>query len=344
MPDKLGVAVIGYGFMGTTHISAWRYIDDCEVRAVVGRNLEKAREVAKKYGIDAYNNIDEVLRRRDIDIVDVCTPTSTHASYSVASMSAGKHVFLEKPIALTLKDADAIIDASKKNKVKLMVGHVLRFFPEYMKAKELIDQGMIGEPVIARTFRGGPIPEWSPWFLDKTQSGGVAIDLAIHDVDYLMWIFNKRVERVYAVVKKLVHKEITAEDFALINLRFENGGTALVEANWALPKMYPFTMRFEVDGTNGMITLDNQSPVPVKLITNEIVGGFAPETLPWRPAVHPFPVDPFYRELKHFVESIKHDKTPMTDGEVARRCLEVCIAALKSAELNAPVNLPMREG
>ncbi|MEM1517884.1 MAG: Gfo/Idh/MocA family oxidoreductase [Nitrososphaerota archaeon] len=344
MSDKLGVAVIGYGFMGTTHISAWRYIDDCEVKAVVGRNLEKAKEVAKKFGIEAYKDAEEVLRRKDIDIVDVCTPTHTHANYSITSMNAGKHVFLEKPIALSLKDADAIIETAKKNKVKLMVGHVLRFFPEYMKAKELIDQGMIGEPVIARTFRGGPIPEWSPWFLDKTQSGGVAIDLAIHDVDYLMWVFNKRVERVYAIINRLVHKDISAEDFALINLRFEDGGTALVEANWALPKMHPFTMKFEVDGTKGMITLDNQSPVPVKLITNESISGFSPETLPWRPAVHPFPVDPFYRELKHFVECIKEDRTPMTDGVVARRSLEVCIAALKSSELNTPIYLPIKEG
>ncbi|MEM3040878.1 MAG: Gfo/Idh/MocA family oxidoreductase, partial [Nitrososphaerota archaeon] len=320
------------------------YIDDCEVKAVVGRNLEKAKEVAKKFGIEAYKDAEEVLRRKDIDIVDVCTPTHTHANYSITSMNAGKHVFLEKPIALSLKDADAIIETAKKNKVKLMVGHVLRFFPEYMKAKELIDQGMIGEPVIARTFRGGPIPEWSPWFLDKTQSGGVAIDLAIHDVDYLMWVFNKRVERVYAIINRLVHKDISAEDFALINLRFEDGGTALVEANWALPKMHPFTMKFEVDGTKGMITLDNQSPVPVKLITNESISGFSPETLPWRPAVHPFPVDPFYRELKHFVECIKEDRTPMTDGVVARRSLEVCIAALKSAELNTPIYLPIKEG
>ncbi|MEM3906429.1 MAG: Gfo/Idh/MocA family oxidoreductase [Nitrososphaerota archaeon] len=344
MSDKLGVAVIGYGFMGTTHISAWRYIDDCEVKAVVGRNLEKAKEVAKKFGIEAYKDAEEVLRRKDIDIVDVCTPTHTHANYSITSMNAGKHVFLEKPIALSLKDADAIIETAKKNKVKLMVGHVLRFFPEYMNAKELIDQGMIGEPVIARTFRGGPIPEWSPWFLDKKQSGGVAIDLAIHDIDYLMWVFNKRVERVYAIINRLVHKDISAEDFALINLRFEDGGTALVEANWALPKMHPFTMKFEVDGTKGMITLDNQSPVPVKLITNESISGFSPETLPWRPAVHPFPVDPFYRELKHFVECIKEDRTPMTDGVVARRSLEVCIAALKSSELNTPIYLPIKEG
>ncbi len=344
MTDKLGVAIVGYGFMGTTHLSAWRYINECEVKALIGRNIEKVREVSKKFGVEAYNNIDEVLKRKDIDIVDVCTPTSTHASYSITSMNAGKHVFLEKPIALTLKEADAIIEASIKNNVKLMVGHVLRFFPEYMKAKELIDRGMVGEPVIARTFRGGPIPEWSPWFLDKNQSGGVAIDLAIHDVDYLMWIFNSKVKRVYGVVRKLVHKDITAEDFALINLRFENNGIALVEASWALPKMHPFMMNFEVDGTNGMISFDNQSPVPVKLITSESISGFSPESLPWRPAVHPFPVDPFYRELKHFVECIKEDKTPMTDGEVARRSLEVCIAALKSAELNMPVNLPLKEG
>jgi predicted dehydrogenase len=344
MTDKLGVAVIGYGFMGTTHLSAWKYIKECEPKAIMGRTPEKVKEVAKKFGIEAYTSFEELLRRKDIDIVDVCTPTNTHAKYAISSMEAGKHVFVEKPIALSLKDADEMIRSAKKNNVKFMVGHVLRFFPEYMKMKEIVDQGMIGEPVIARAFRGGPIPEWSPWFLDKNQSGGVAIDLAIHDVDFLMWVFNQRVERVYAKVERLVHRDVTAEDYALINLRFENGGIALVEANWALPKQFPFTMKLEIDGTKGMIMSDNQSPVPVKLITNEKVAGFAPETLPWRPAVHPFPLDPYYRELKHFIECILEDKTPMTGGEAARNSLEVCLAALKSAELNIPVKLPLKEG
>lgn len=344
MTDKLGVAVLGYGFMGTTHLSAWRHIDECEIKAVMGRTLEKVKKVAEKFGIDAYNNFEDVLKREDVQIIDVCTPTYTHAKYAITSMNAGKNVFVEKPIALTLRDADAMTEAAKKNKVKFMVGHVLRFFPEYMKIKDLIDQGMIGDPIIARTFRGGPIPEWSPWFLDKSRSGGVVVDLAIHDIDFLMWAFNRGVEKVYAKVEKLVHKDITAEDFALITLKFEGGGIALVEANWALPKKFPFTMKFEVDGTKGMIRSDNQSPVPVKLITNESTEGFSPETLPWRPSVHPFPVDPFYRELKHFVDCIKEDKTPMTSGEVARKSLEVCLAALKSAELNAPVKLPLREG
>lgn len=343
MMDKLGVAVLGYGFMGTTHLSAWRYIEECELKAVMGRTIEKVKEIAEKFGVDAYSDLEPILKRNDVDIIDICTPTNTHAKYAIASMEAGKHVFVEKPIALSLKDADAMINSAKRNKVKLMVGHVLRFFPEYMKIKELVSQGMIGEPVIARTFRGGPIPEWSPWFLDKNQSGGVAVDLAIHDVDFLMWTFDQRIERVYAKVKRLVHKNITAEDYALITLKFEKGGIALVEANWALPKQFPFTMKIEIDGTKGMIMSDNQSSVPVRLITNDITAGFAPERLPWRPAIHPFPVDPFYRELKHFVECIRENKIPMTDGEVARRSLEVCLAALKSAELNSPVKLPLRE-
>jgi len=341
--DKLGVAVLGYGFMGTTHLSAWKLIDQCEVKAVMGRTFPKVKAVAEKFGIMAYNRVEDLLKRNDIDIVDICTPTYTHAEYAIRSMDAGKHVFVEKPIALSLKEADAMIDASKRNGVKFMVGHVLRFFPEYMKIKELIDQGLIGDPVIARTFRGGPIPEWSPWFLDKEKSGGVAIDLAIHDVDFLLWCFGEEVERVYAKVRKLVHTDISAEDFAIITMKFRGGGIAFVEANWALPKKFPFTMKFELDGTKGMILSDNQSTVPIKLITNEGVESFSPETLPWKPTMYPFPIDPYYRELKHFVDCILKDEKPITDGEVSRKSLEVCLAALRSSELNSPVSLPLRE-
>lgn len=339
MGDKLGVAVIGYGFMGTTHLSAWKLVEEAEIKAVMGRTLPKVKEVAEKFNATAYNNLEDILKRDDIDIIDICTPTYTHAKYAVSSMNAGKHVLCEKPMALSLKEADEMINASKRNKVKLMIAHVLRFFPEYMKAKELVDNGSIGEPVIARAYRGGPMPTWSPWFTEKEKSGGIAIDLAIHDVDFLIWAFNKDVEKVYAKVDRLIHKDVSAEDFALITMKFNEGGIALVEASWALPQRFPFTMKLEIDGTEGMISLDNQSTVPVKLITNESVEGFSPETLPWRPSVHPFPIDPYYREIKHFIESILKDKPPMTDGEVSKKSLAVCLAALKSSETNSPIML-----
>ena len=157
-----------------------------------------------------------------------------------------------------------------------------------------------------------------------------------------MWCFNEPVARVFAKTGHLVHKQVTSHDFALITMRFEGGGIALVEGSFALPKQSPFTTRLDINGTKGMVQLDNQTPIPVRLMTDEANQTFAPETLPWKPAIHPFPVDPFYRELQHFVDSVRNNTKPLTDGETSRKSLEVCLAALKSAELHEPVKLPMR--
>jgi len=159
----------------------------------------------------------------------------------------------------------------------------------------------------------------------------------------LMSCLKDRVSRVYAKVKKLASRN-TGDDFALITMKFERGGLALVEASWALPKNYPFATNLHIDGTKGSIFLDNQSPIPVKITTNDKSEGFSPESLPWRPSIQSFPLDPYHRELEHFRECILQDKTPVTTGEVSRMALEVCLAALESSEKNLPVALPIAEG
>ena len=333
--------MLGLGFMGDMHFEGWKHVRNSAIRGVWTWNAEKAKAKAKGMGVKAYDSFEDVLSDDGVDVVDICTPSYTHMEFSIKSMAAGKHIFVEKPIALSLRDADRMIDTSRKQRVKLMVGHVLRFFPEYAKMKELIDSGLIGEPVIGRAYRAGYLPEWTSWFTDFSKNGGVAVDMAIHDVDFLMWCFNEPVTRVFAKVEHLRHKQITSHDFALINMRFKGGGIALAEASWAVPKQAPFTMKLDLDGTKGMVQLDNLSTVPVRLITDDKTQTFAPETLPWKPAIHPFPVDPFYRELQHFADSIWDNREPLTNGESSRKSLEVCLAALKSAEKQAPVKLPL---
>lgn len=336
---KLGVAVLGYGFMGTTHIAAWRMVDGCDIVGLWGRNRSRLDDIASRHGVRPVPDLDELLKDDRVDVVDICTPTHTHCQLAVKALEAGKDVLVEKPIALSLSEADEMIRASNRAGRKLMVAHVLRFFPEYMKGKELIDQGMLGEIASIRAWRGGPAPEWSPWFMDLGKSGGVAVDLAIHDVDYAIWLNGGPPSRVYARVENLIHRDYNIHDFALITLRFPSGSIALVEASWALPNTYPFTMKLEVDGSLGVIQLDNQSPTPLKMWTAKNVESFSPETLPWKPGVHPFPLDPFYREIRHFVECVREDRKPMTDGVEARKSLAVCLAALESSESGLPVSL-----
>ncbi len=341
MVDKIHVAVLGYGFMGSTHIDAWQMIEGCVVKGVWGRDFSKTKQFASERGVKAYSSLSEILDDRDIDVVDICTPTYTHADYAVQALEAGKHVIVEKPMALSLRDADRMIHAADKSGMKLMVAHVLRFFPDYMQVRKIVEEGGIGEICQARAFRGGPFPAWSPWFGDVVKSGGVAVDTAIHDVDFITWISSSSAHRVYAKIIRNVNGNLAKYDIAIINIRYGDGLIAFIEASWAHPPSFPFTMKLELDGTEGMITLDNQPPIPISLYTKNAKHSYAPESLPWKPMVHPFPLDPFYRELSHFVDCIRRDENPMTDGRVSRKSLEICLAAVKSSESGKPVNLPL---
>jgi len=342
LEKKIGVVVVGYGFMGTTHLESWSLIPEARILGVVGRHKAKAQHIAKKYKVKVYPSLESAIKKREVDVVDICTPTFTHCPLVVQAAEAGKHVFVEKPIALTLRDADAMIKAAERSRVKFMVAHCLRFFPEYMKVKEIVSQGTIGEPVMARAHRSGPLPRWGRdnWFSDKSKSGGVAVDLAIHDVDFLRWCFSDEVRRVYASVNRLVRKGGTSSDHALIILRFKQDAIAHVEASWAVPDQAPFTTYFELAGTKGWLSVDNSSVVPVTVMSNGRVDRFSPDTMPWITGM-PFPIDPYYRETRHFIDCIIKDEQPVTGGREARSSLEVCLAALQSANTQGPVDLPL---
>jgi predicted dehydrogenase len=333
---ELNVGIVGYGFMGTTHAEGWKLIKQTKVKAFIGRNMGKAKKVASTYGAKAYPTLSEALKSEELDVVDICTPTDTHTAFTVEAAEAGKHIFCEKPIALTLEDADEMIRVTRKAGVQFMVAHCIRFFSEYRKMKDQIDGGAIGDPVIARAYRGGPLPIWGTWFTDQMKSGGVGIDLAIHDIDFLRWCYGENIEHVYASVGKLVRKDCGMDDHALILMRFKGGGIAHVEATWAVPQHFPFTMALEIAGTKGIISLDNHSTTPVKVIKNDATQEYTPDALPWIQGM-PFPIDPYYREILHFVECIETGKTPLTDGLEAKTALSIALAAKQSSIEKKPI-------
>ncbi len=341
MAEKLGVAIVGYGFMGATHMIAWSMVPEARITAVVGRNVAKAVESAYKYGARAYGSLKEALSAEAVDVVDVCTPTYTHKDLAVEAFEAGKHVLCEKPMALTLKDADEMIWSAGKADVKFMVAHVLRFFADYAKARGLVKQGLVGEPVIARAQRTSAAPPWGveSWFLEQAKSGGVTVDLAIHDVDFLRWCLGDEVRRVYAVAcTRGATPGAMLEDHVLMVLRFRKGCIAHVEASWAMPGLHPFTTSLEVAGTKGMLNLDNQSTPPITITTDKKVERLNPETRPWVQGM-PFPIDPYYAEIRHFATCVLEDREPMMDGEESRKTLEVVLAAADSGRSGKPVEL-----
>jgi len=339
---KMGIAVVGYGFMGGVHLNAWSMIPEAKVVALVARHPSRARTVARKFKAKVYSDLERALDVADVDVVDICTPTHTHKEHVVEAAQAMKHVMVEKPFALTLKDAEQMISAAHKAGVKLMVAHCIRFFAEYAKIKELVSQGVIGEPIISRAHRAGPLPTWGArsWFTDPKKSGGVGVDLAIHDIDFTRWCFDDRVRHVYARMGTLVHKKGICDDHALVILRFEHDGIAHIEASWAVPTQYPFTTYFEIAGRKGFISVDNSSITPVTVMSNGKVERLSPEIMPSVPGM-PFPIDPYYREIRHLVDCILNNTEPMTNGEEAKKSLEVALAAVRSSRIGDVVKLPL---
>ena len=192
-------AVLGLGFMGSTHLKAWKKIPGAQLVAVAS-NVEKQLtgdlsdiqgniggpgEVMDFSAVKKYRDPLEALRDPDVEAVDICLPTHQHSEIAMAALRAGKHVLVEKPMALDGAAADAMIAEAKRNGRTLMVAQVLRFVPSYRSAAEMLASGSLGQVRSAIFRRRCAAPAWSQWLADPAASGGGVFDLLIHDVDFL---------------------------------------------------------------------------------------------------------------------------------------------------------------
>jgi len=332
MSGKLGVAVIGAGFIANmSHLPSIKRISELNLVAVVDIVEERAKNAAKRFGAKQYfTDFRKVLDIDEVDIVDVCTPTYTHREISVEAMKSGKNVLCEKPIALKLRDADEMINVAKKNNVKFMVAHCLRFWPEYARVKKMLDEGVIGEPRIARAYRYSSFPEWAPWHKRIDMGGGVFVDMSIHDVDFLRWSIGE-VDRVYAKGGTYLYDDATSHDYTHSILYFKNGAIGFVEGSWIMPKGFRFTTYLEIAGERGLLTVDNRTPSSLSIYRP---GGKEDYSTV-------FSEDAYFLEIREFVKSVIEDKDPPVKGEDARKTLEVVLAVVKSVIENRPINLPL---
>lgn len=327
--EKLKTVVVGYGFIGRIHSERWSRIEEAELTAVVDIAAERAREAAETYRCNAYTSLSEALDREKPDIVDICTPTYTHKQLVLEALNANVNVICEKPLALSLQDCREIVETAEKSGVKFMVAHCLRFFPDYSMVKRLVDGGEVGEPRIARAYRLSAKPGWADWYMDQGRSGGVVVDLAIHDIDFLRWLFADEVSRVYA--QALKPRGVKAQTHAQVMLKFRKGCIAFVEASWSMPDGFPFTTYFEVAGTDGIAILDSRASTP---LTIHRKGGVE--------ELSPVGRDGYLLELQHFARCVLEDKPPMVPGEEAVKTLEACFAAVESSLTGRPVELPLK--
>ena len=326
----LKVGVVGAGTMGSAHSRAYAAMPDVQLVAIADIRAEAAKSLADECGARAVADLTGILAE-NVDAVDICVPTPLHRTYVERCAKAGKHVVCEKPLARTLDDARAMIDACTAAGVKLFVGQVVRFFPEYRKARELVQGGKLGAVGTARFMRGGGFPHATDdWYASFEQSGGVILDLMIHDFDFLRWCFGP-VRRVYALTT--AGREFNRLDHALVSLRFESGVIAHVEGTWAHPA--GFATRFEIAGESGIIQHDSEQAAPVHTKLRGSGAGAGGVAVPESPLEH----SPYELELRHFADCLLYGADPVVTPEDGYEALKISHFALESARTGRAVTL-----
>ncbi|MCD9022433.1 Gfo/Idh/MocA family protein [Cohnella silvisoli] len=327
--SELKVAIAGFGTMGKKYAETIRRIPGTRVTAICTSRPESAISSGAHEKAALFQSYEDMLSYGDFDVVCITVPTYLHKSYTVQAAANRKHVICEKPIALKPEDAFDMISTCEKYGVRLFVGHVLRFFPEYRNLRELVLNGSVGSVGISHAKRASACPEEGSWFTDRTKSGGVIMDLMIHDIDFMRWTIGEA-ESAFAFSR-------TADgvEYASVTLRFTNGAIANLEAHWGYPG--PFTTRIEITGEYGILRNDNLSSRSLVLrkasttqqgsrgvIVPEVTAGY----------------DPFWEEIYHFLNCIRHNDTPIVTAEDAAQALEIASAAIKSAQTGTAVRIP----
>lgn len=321
------VAVIGSGGMGRVHATAYAQMPDVELVGVCDIDFGLAEELAKKTNTRAFASFEALMEAVNPDAVSLTLPSHLHKEYAIKSAELGKHVISEKPISLSLEDAQAVMDSCEKNGVRLFVGHVVRFFPEYVQMKKAVESGKLGRIGVAHFKRIGSHPgDVRPWFKDEDKSGGVIVDLMIHDIDYALWAFGE-VKSVYC----MKHTDGNL-DYALTTLLFKSGAVANLEAYWGYPG--PFRTAAEIAGTNGVVRSDsaNSKSLQIRKSSAASEGGRFVE-IPQSPSYQ----DPYSIELSHFIACIRDNVESIVTARDAFRALEIANAARESARTGRAV-------
>jgi UDP-N-acetyl-2-amino-2-deoxyglucuronate dehydrogenase len=340
----MNIGILGGGNISDTHARAAAAIPGVNVVACYGANRERTAKLAQAHGARAYDDLDEFLGHRPMDIVAIGSPSGLHAQQGIAAARQGLHVLSEKPLDITTQRADELIAACEQAGVKLGVFFQDRLRPAVIEIKRMLDSGELGKPVmIAGRVRWYRPPEYysgskwrGTWALD---GGGALINQAIHTVDLVQWLFGP-VTRVSSAVATRVH-DIEVEDTAAAVIEFESGAIGTIEAATSLFPGYP--RRLEVTGSEGTIVLEDD-----KIVRSDLRSGAAgaaaaksAEAAPPENVASPVVSDAsaHQRVIEDFIRAIRNNTTPATDGRQGRQSVALVEAIYAAARERRPVML-----
>lgn len=329
------IAIIGQGYMGQTHATSWTALGQ-EVAYVCTPRPKGPMEAAP--GARLVTDLGEVLADDAVDIVSVCTPTTTHREITVAALEAGKNVLLEKPVALDIDDAIAIKEAAAAAPGLLMVAQVVRFFGGHVKLQQDVAAGKLGRILSGRARRMLQLPDWAEWWHDESRSGGAIVDLAIHDFDQM----NLYLGRPVAVTSRRVDRYGPFET----SIEYADGGLGQVLSHANLAPGAPFTAGISLVGDVGMADYELSAASPTEQGDAEAYPGVNGYRLAAAGAGYSEEItgdDPYTRQAEYFLACVREGQQPLLSGiGSAVRALEVALAARESLRTGQRVTVDSR--
>lgn len=322
------VAVIGCGTMGKMYMERFELMPEAELVAISNRTEGALQECASRYGATPYTSYEELLAATDAEVVCVTLPTHLHKEVVLLAAAQGKHIICEKPLALNPEDARLMQEACERSGVRLFAAHVLRFFPEYAQLRQQAAAGTIGRIGVSHAKRASKCPPAGSWYVDKALSGGIILDLMIHDLDFLRWTIGE-VKSVFAS-----GRQAEGVDYASVTLRFVNGAIANVEAYWGYPG--PFLTQVELAGSQGLLRYDSTQTRSL-VIQRSDPDAFRLRGVgfPNRPALK----DPFQVQLEHFLDCVQTGNEPLVNAHDGVMAVTLACAAVESLRTGLPVRL-----
>ncbi len=354
------VGIVGLGKVAHLHAQALKEIPNAEFTAGCSRSIEKANSYVGDYGARAYDDISQMVKTEDLDLVIICTPHPNHVEPTVEALEAGAHVLVEKPLASTLQDCDVMIEAARRTRLKLGVISQRRWYPPTLRVKNAMDSGKIGKPVMGTINMLGwrdedyyKSDEWrGSWELE---GGGVLVNQAPHQLDLFCWLMGP-IDEVYGHWANLNHPYIEVEDTALAIVKFKSGAIGnIIVSNSQKPGIFG---KIQVHGENG-------SSVGVQTEGGAMfIAGMAPILEPpvndlWTIPGEENMLEEFTREdnelfdkvdptvyfirlqIEEYLDALDKGREPLVNGEEARKTVELFTAIYRSTRDNKPVKFPL---
>ncbi len=362
MANQLKTGIIGCGKVGHIHAAVLGSVSESEFRAVCGRDEKRTQEFASRYQVKAYTDVTEMVIQEKLDIVTICTPHPVHREPAILAMRAGAHVLIEKPLASSLEDCDAMMAVAKETGKQIGIISQRRFYTPCLRLKNAIEAGKIGKPVLGIVLMFG----WrdqvyyasDPWRGSwKGEGGGVLVNQAPHQLDLLQWFMGSEIDEVYGTCQNLNHPYIEVEDTALAIVKFKNGALAnIIVSNSQKPGIYG---KVHIHGDNGasigvqtdggamfIAGMSNILEPPVNDLwtvpgEESNLSGWIEEDRNFFNTINP--IEHYHKlQIEDFIDSLKQGRKPMITAHEGRITTELFTAIYRSQRDGKPVKLPLQ--